>query len=260
MTFSIMPNYNLTNNFDDIESIEKNNSNEYKLKILSTQEKAEKYLEDFKDRILYSTKKSYEFLDDEYKNNKFKNYEDYEKFVKMNEESIYNISLQKYKEVNLNDDNTEYICIDQYGNYYIFKEMGVMNYTVQLDTYTIDSQEFIDKYNNSNEQVKVGMNLEKIFQALNRKDYEFIYNKLDSSFKQNNFPTLEDFENYATSTFFSQNKIENGNFKKQAGVYVYNVILSSTDENTTDNNSIEKDFIVKLEEGTDFKFSFNVNA
>lgn len=39
-----------------------------------------------------------------------------------------------------------------------------MDYTVMLDTYTIDSDEFNNKYNNGSEQLKVGMNLEKIFQ------------------------------------------------------------------------------------------------
>lgn len=175
-----------------------------------------------------------------------------------NEKYFLNFELNKYKEEN-NDNYTEYICIDQYGNYYIFKDKGVMDYTVMLDTYTIDSDEFNNKYNNGSEQLKVGMNLEKIFQALNRKDYNYIYEKLDDNFKQNNFPTLTDFETYAKSTFFDINKIEYGDFEEKSGVYVYKISLSDATESANEEKKVTKNFIIKLEDNNNFKMAFNVD-
>ena len=145
--------------------------------------------------------------------------------------SIIRSSIKKYN-INVYSNYIEYVCIDGYGNYYIFQEEGVMDFTVKLDTYTIDTEEFKEKYNNSTQQQKVGMNLEKINQALNRKDYEYIYNKLDTTFKANNFATFEDFENYMKSTFFNINKIEYGDFNEQSGTYICETeITDNTREN-----------------------------
>ena len=177
-------------------------------------------------------------------------------------------SIEKYK-INDKENEKEYICIDQYGNYYIFKDNGVMNYTVKLDTYTIDTEDFNNKYDNGSDQLKVGMNLEKIFQALNRKDYEYIYEKLDSTFKQNNFSTLNDFEQYAKENFYDINKIEYGKFQEKSGVYIYEILISdaqeivSNDEEKNDEqiseNKIQRNFVVKLEDNKDFIFAFNLS-
>lgn len=206
------------------------------------------------DELVYDLDNSYNLFSDEYKKAKFDTLDEYKKYMKKNIRYIISSSIEKYQ-INEFDEYTEYICIDQYGNYYIFKETGVMNYTLQLDTYTIDSQEFIEKYNKGSEQLKVGMNLEKIFQALNRKDYEYIYKKLHNTFKTNNFPTLQSFEDYMEENFFDMNKIDYGKFEEKSGVYIYEVDI--TDATEIEENTIEKSFIVQLNEGTDFAISFN---
>ena len=206
------------------------------------------------DELVYDLDNSYNLFSDEYKKAKFDTLDEYKKYMKKNIRYIISSSIEKYQ-INEFDEYTEYICIDQYGNYYIFKETGVMNYTLQLDTYTIDSQEFIEKYNKGSEQLKVGMNLEKIFQALNRKDYEYIYKKLHNTFKTNNFPTLQSFEDYMEENFFDMNKIDYGKFEEKSGVYIYEVNI--TDATEIEENTIEKSFIVQLNEGTDFAISFN---
>ena len=144
-----------------------------------------------------------------------------------------------------------------------------MNYTVKFDTYTINTEEFNNKYDNGSEQLKVGMNLEKVFQALNRKDYDYIYGKLDSTFKQNNFKTLEDFEKFAKENFNDINKFEYGKFQEQSGVYIYEILISDAQEKVTDDkeenneqtseDKIQKNFVVKLEDNREFKFAFNIN-
>lgn len=215
------------------------------------------------DYLVYNLDNSYNLFDNNYKNKRFNTLNDYKMYIQNNIKYILSSTIKKYKIIE-DRDYTEYICIDQYGNYYIFKDKGVMDYTVMLDTYTVDSEEFNNKYNNGSEQLKVGMNLEKVFQALNRKDYKYIYEKLDNNFKQNNFSTLTDFEIYAKNTFYDMNKIEYGEFEEKSGVYVYKITLSDAtqsreDENTNEDNKIAKNFIVKLEDNNNFKMAFNVD-
>ena len=94
------------------------------------------------------------------------------------------------------DGKTKYICLDEKGKYYIFTKENTVNYNVILDTYTIDTEEFLAKYNAGNEKTKAGMNVERFFEALNRKDFTYIYNHLDESFKNNYYNNVEALKEY----------------------------------------------------------------
>ena len=255
------------NNYDThLSSIESTNYNQYELQDVNEYSIILDHMTKLISDMTYDIENSYNTLDYEYKNDKFNTLNDYRNYIMKNFRTILSSSIEKYK-INDTGEYKEYICIDQYGNYYIFKDKGVMNYTVMLDTYTIDSDEFNDKYNNGSEQIQVGMNLEKIFQALNRKDYQYIYEKLDNNFKQNYFSTEDKFEEYAKSTFFDINKITYGTFEKQSGMYIYNINISDANEIIDDNeddeevetSNISKKFIIKLEDNKNFKLAFNVN-
>ena len=131
-----------------------------------------------------------------------------------------------------------------------------MDFKVKLDNYTIDSTEFVNKYKTRNNETKVKMNLEKVVQALNRKDYEYVYSKLDNSFKQNNFSTIEEFENYIKNNFYNINKAKYEDFEDKTDIYVYKVTLSDATEENTD--VVEKSFIMKLEDERNYSISFNI--
>ena len=62
------------------------------------------------------------------------------------------LELKSYK-IDKNNDYTQYVLIDNLENYYIFRETSVMDYTVILDTYTIDLPEFLEKYENAKYEV-----------------------------------------------------------------------------------------------------------
>lgn len=233
------------------EKIEKNQYNIYKMTPISKNSTAERYFNIFLENLKYDMQKSYELLDTQYKQNKFKNINEYIQYVqnnKLQENAIKSYNVYTY------DDYNQYVCIDNQNRYYIFNEKGIMNFTVILDTYTIDLPEFTEKYTKASDEEKVLLNIQKCFTAINDKDNRYVYNKLDNTFKANNFKTLADFEKYINANFFEKNKISASNARKQSEVYLYDIKISNIDGTS----SITKTFVMQLKENTDFVMSFGV--
>lgn len=256
MTFSIEP-INNCENIDDIilekdqETVEKNDYNTFVYRQIGETNVLEKYIAYLRYSMLKYPQEIYERLDEEYKNAKFKNEEDFEKYIEERKEQITDIRLDKY-EVNIYDDYTQYICMDYSGNYYIFNQTGVMNFDILLDIYTIDLPEFTEKYTGATKQEKVMLNIDKIVEALNAKDYNYIYEKLANEFKENNFKTYEDFKKYASEIFDTENEITFDEYNETGSLSTYKITL------TGKNKIMEKTIIIKLEEGTNFVMSFSV--
>ncbi len=260
-TYSIEPIQN-TDNIENIkvsentENIEDNVYNVYSYVNSSDEDTIERYIKYIVQIIIDSPDELYNnYLNEDYKSEKFSLKDNFDKYISRNKEYIEGCIIKKYK-VSEENNNTEYICLDQYGNYYIFDEKSVMDFKVKLDNYTIDSTEFVNKYKTRNNETKVKMNLEKVVQALNRKDYEYVYSKLDNSFKQNNFSTIEEFENYIKNNFYNINKAKYEDFEDKTDIYVYKVTLSDATEENTD--VVEKSFIMKLEDERNYSISFNI--
>ena len=247
----------LGNNLEQvIESIDVNEYNIYNIPDNSNKEYVKLIFDDYREKMQNNPEKAYDILYEEYRDKRFKGIQDFENYLDEKYLNISYIELSKYQ-INEYEEYIEYICIDEENNYYIFKEKGVMDYTVQLDTYTIDSQDFIEKYNKGNEQVKVGMNIEKIFQALNNKDYEYVYGKLNETFKNNNFVSVEKLENYMQQNLFDNNKVEYVEFSKEGDIYIYDLKISNgDDEESSDVRNMT--VIMKLLDDTDFVMSFSI--
>ena len=128
-----------------------------------------------------------------------------------------------------------------------------MNFSIILDTYTIDLPEFTEKYNSANENQKVALNIDKFMTAINAKDYKYAYNCLAGSFKNNYFKTEAEFENYAKANFYESNTVAYNTFETQGDLYTYSVTI--TDTKTA--NKKQKTFIMQLGEGTEFVMSFD---
>lgn len=263
-------------------TIEKNNYNSIRRFFLSEEEIITRMFEDYIQNALYSPQDSYNSLNPEYREKKFGNFQSfqlfldenrsvyesydmrnakkYEDFNNMEEYMLYLTTFQQIKlesyEKTMNNQYTQYVCIDNLGNYYIFRETAAMQYTVILDTYTIDLPEFVEQYERASEEDKVLMNIQKFFDAIEDKDYDYAYDKLDATFKSNNFATLESFENYVEQNFFEENTLSAGKAEKQGDVYLYNVTINDGTSNS--NNSKTTSFVMRLGEGTDFVMSFGI--
>lgn len=98
------------------------------------------------------------------------------------------------------------------------------------------------------------MNLEKIQEAINNKDYRYVYRKLNETFRNNNFQNIEMFENYMNTNFFDNNKMTYTNLEKQGDAWLFNAKLNNA--NGKEQKGIN--LVVKLNEGTDFEMSFSI--
>lgn len=235
--------------------IQKNDYNGYIEPVINDEFLVKEYFSDYRSNMLYNTEQAYEMLDEEYRNSKFGNYEKFAEYVTNNKLQIQNSSIQGYQIENF-DGIKEYVCIDQNDKYYIFTEDGVAKYDVILDTYTVALPDFLEEYNKSKAPDKAGMNLQRVVDALNNGDYEYVYNKMDETFRNNNFKTVADFEKYVKENFYTSNNVEFSNYKNSSDLYMFDAKF--TDKNNSNAPAITKTFIIQLKEGTDYRMSFNV--
>ena len=217
---------------------------------------AQRYYNDFKEKVRYNKINDlYEILDDEMKNTIFMNINDLEKYLKNINTNIDEISLEKW-EKKVYKEYTQYICLDTTGRYYIFNETSPMQYKLIIGKYSVDLPEFVEKYNSTNEQGKVALNIQKFVQSINDKNYRYAYNCLSDGFKNNYFKNQQSFENYIEQNLYESNEINYIEFETQGELYTYKIQF--TEKENHNSQIIEKIFIMKLGEGTDFELSFNI--
>ena len=256
-TYSIYPiNEERYNNIIELkESIEsntisENDNNLYQVVQVSDEDTAKRLLEDYQYKIENNIQLAYEELDSEYRQKKFSDIEEYTQYI--NNIGISQSNVVQYQKSKI-DDYVQYIILDENGRYYVFNETSVMKYNVLLDIYTIELPNFVESYSNSNEAEKVQYNIQLWFYTINDGDYVYAYNKLDETYRNNNFPTQVDFENYMKTTFYAYNKLGYTSYEKNGDLYIYKMVITNSEDST---QTIEKQFVVKLLEGTDFVMSF----
>lgn len=258
------------------KQIEKNEYNKTEEVIPSEKERVTKYFKDFIENALYYPEYTYSILDQEYKNKRFPKFQDFQKYLEEKKQSfltyanprkaidfetteeyliylsqINKMELEGYQIIN-QDEYNRYICTDNFGNYYIFYANKPFSYSLMLDTYTIDLPEFKEKYERATKEEKLGLNIQKIVEALNGKDYNYIYSKLAEEFKANYFKTYKDFEKYAKETFDVGNEVTFNKYGETEDLCTYQITLKGK------NKTVIKTIVMRFEEGTDFVMSFNI--
>lgn len=264
VTFSIKPYQEGTLNkesldtdkmLEEFKSIDKNENNRFVLAQINDKLKASKLFNKYISETLYYPNDAYEMLDEEYKNKRFGSIEKYKAYVTENQSFIKELVIDSYA-VSKKEGYTEYRIMDNYGNMYTFNVTNLLNYTMKMDDYTIPTDEFIQQYNSAGVQEQVSLNIGKFFSMLNAKDYDSAYACLAEGFKQNYFPTVDDFKKYAEENFFKGNKLEGVSFENEGETYMLTIKVS--DYRGRDTRVVEKTIIMQLNEGTDFVMSFNV--
>ena len=252
-------------NVDKKYTKELNEYNFLEIKATTQERIISEYLEHYKEESLNYISDAYESLDEQFKKVKFNSLEEYEQYINNNRSELENAKLSKYK-INEYNGYTEYMCQDQYNNYYIFHVTNPGNYTVFLDMYTADLPQFTEKYNNANAQEKVALNINKFIAALNAQDYGYIYSKLADSFKNNYFENEESLKEYLVNNLYENNEVEIEDFSQEGtNLYTYKVRITkiiSEDEKERyygkNAPSQNVNIVMQLNEGTDFIMSFSI--
>lgn len=222
--------------------IEKNNNNSIPYKYVDEADIVKEYFNDYINSAIDFPEDMYNILDKEYREAKFGSLDEFKKYVNGNVQlkKLYNClnleaddygsymeyyiekdeaKLENYIVQEETEEYTRYVCIDSFGNYYIFHVTDTMEYSLVLDTYTINIPEFTEKYEKSNAQEKVILNINKFMQSINDKDYKFAYSILADSFKENKFKTIGDFQKYIEDNFFEKNEFSYIDFDNEAETY-----------------------------------------
>lgn len=261
-TYSIEPLIDNYNSIDDITlnnenvAINKNDYNVYQNQNITNEYVTNEYFVLLKRLMLSDADTAYALMKDEYKNSRFGNINEFRSYIENNRQEILKIDMKQYL-VNNYENYIEYVAKDQFGNLYIFDETEDMSIDIKLDTYTLKSEVFTNKYIKSTDEEKAQMNIDKFIQMINRHDYRTSYNCIADSFKNNYFKTQEEFQNYIENNFYSYNKFEFKSCeKKAADIYVCKVQL--TDYMNENLEIKEINVIMQLGDNLDFKMSFGM--
>lgn len=258
-TFFIEPttqNYDEITNIDqNMTSIEQNGNNQYSIPTLNNENIVRDHINQYKRLVLAVPEVIYEKFDETYRNERFGSLENFQNYISKNADEIKSISLDEYL-VNTYEGYTQYIGRDKYDNVYIFNENSVLDFTIQLDTYTILTDNFKTTYDEGNDMQKVRMNIDRWVEMINNRDYHTAYKYLDETFRNNNFGSEEAFEQYMRENFPLHYKLQVGNFEETNQTYTQYIVLTDITEESDE--QIENTIIMQLKDDYDFVMSFSV--
>ena len=242
---------------DDETEIPNNGNNTFEYEAVSDEEMCRKYLEDFRQKELNNPEEAYSMLDEEYRNERFPTFEDYQEYLNNCREMIQYSVLSQY-DVEIYEDYTEYILVDNYNNSYTIRTTGIWEYTILLDNYTIKVDTYEEDYSKLTQSEKVQANVYIFLQMINTKDYSHAYELLDETFRNNNFDTLDKFKEYVNTNFFNYNlnTTSNVDISNEGSTYIYETKIRSGVGSAAETKNLT--VIMQLKEGTDFVISFSL--
>lgn len=220
--------------------------NTYEYEYVDNVKQMEIYLQDYSFQIFNNTDNAYNLLDEEYRNERFGNINEFVNYISQKQNQLQNIKITQYNATE-EDNETVYIGTDDYGNFYKIIETDYMQYTIILDNYTLDD------YTGYSEEEQIKGYAEKFILMLNSLDYTNAYNVLEPTFKATYFPTQQDFENYVKQNFFERNVIATREVIEE-GVCV----VTMRENISTTSNKLQKMFKVIIGEAGNFTIEFNL--
>ena len=228
-TFSIIPlSSKKYNNIDEVEDsenmeeIQNNDENSFDYNRIKDDEEISKYFTYYCKLAINNTKKAYEMLEKDYKDKRFNQYSKFEDYIKKQAKNLKEVEVAGYS-VTKQEDSKIYTIVDQNGNVYIFNKKAPMNFTVQLDDYTLESEENKEKYLNSYNVDKVKLNVNKFIEMLANYDYESAYELLNETYKNNNFKTLNSYKKFLEQNFYNSNSYKIEKIETDAQDYIITI-------------------------------------
>ena len=98
-----------------------------------------------------------------------------------------------------------------------------MNFTVQMDDYTLETDEYKEKYMNSTVVDKIKLNVNKFMEMISNYDYDEAYGLLDETYKKNNFKTEKLYEKFIEQHFYNSNAYSIEKIETDAQDYIITI-------------------------------------
>ena len=262
-SFNIMPlSAKKYNSIDEIEEkeniveIPNNDANSYQYNRIRENEIIEKILKYYCDLTVNNAKKAYDMLEQEYREKRFDKYSKFQDYIKKRSENLKQARVAGYS-VKEEENKKTYTVVDQDGRVYIFKQKSIMNFTVQMDDYTLETDEYKEKYMNSTVVDKIKLNVNKFMEMISNYDYDEAYGLLDETYKKNNFKTEKSYEKFIEQHFYDSNAYSIEKIETDAQDYI---ITISVREGASASTPEKKNKIaMRLGENTEFTMAVILN-
>ena len=118
---------------ENYEYLKNYKSNEFLPVYVTEEDMVKKYLNDYKNNMLFNVDDAFNSLNKEYREKRFGDLNGYKKYLEsILSLSIYSTEVEKYSVTNIGG-NKLFNIYDKSGNQYLIKELSIMNYEVYLD-------------------------------------------------------------------------------------------------------------------------------
>ena len=119
------------------KKIERYEANEFIPIYVEEEDVVKKYLNDYKNNMVYNISEAYNMLNMNYRSIRFGSLENYKEYVdSILSLSTYSMEVDKYSVTNING-NKIFNVYDKSGYQYIIKEKSIMDYDIYLDEHTV---------------------------------------------------------------------------------------------------------------------------
>jgi RNA-splicing ligase RtcB len=118
-------------------------------------------------------------------------------------------------------------------------------------------ENIIAKLKDMEERDRMEYYLSEFLEYVENKNYEKAYDLLYTDFKENYFPTLESFEEYAEKTFPEMAEIRHDNIERNGDVYVLWIYITDV-LNGKPGDEKEMNIVIQENDYNDFVMSFSV--
>lgn len=187
---------------NEIEKSDFNNYNETKIDAdICMKELFERYKFD----VLVDNEHLYSTLNEEYKKLKYPQYKDLEQYIVNNKNDLYLDKVSEYKATNQTS-FVEYIVKCTSNRSVVFKAKNMMNYNIELDSYTFTQEQ--EKYSGLLPAAQARYCVDRVIQSVNYKDYNFIYERLNPVQKNNYYRDIDTFKDFIDKSFYDENSYE----------------------------------------------------
>lgn len=243
-------------NANDINNIETNRYNVNSI-IKDNLTYVKELLDRLKFDLNYDLEHLYNSIDSEYKNIRFfNNYDNFAKFINEKKYEYLNDIFKGYQVFNI-DKGIQYIGVCESNNRYVFNVTDLTDYTIQFDNYTTVLPIYSKIYQSNFPKVRAKYCIDRVRKAINDKNYEFVYSKLNPVQKSNSYPDYNEFIKFIQIYFYDKNIFEYEDVV-QISDYVYRYSVNIKDENNSDSLERTMNMTITLKDDEDFTISITL--